>query len=107
MQYPIYAVYSTGGCGRGIMPLARAMLSKTDIPPDRLVFVDDSSSGTATVNGHAVLNYDSFLKEPAKNRYVAVGIAGGQVRAKLVDRCAREGEATPHPRRSTQQGSSR
>lgn len=91
MQYPIYAVYGTGGCGRGIMPLARAMLSKVDIPPDRLVFVDDSALVAATVNGHAVLNYEAFLNVPAINRYVAVGIASGRVRSKLVERCARDG----------------
>lgn len=90
MTLPIYAVYGASGCGRGIMPLARAQLRRQGTALDRLVFVDDSAEASM-VNGHRVLRYADFLREAASERHVVLAIANGTVREKLADRCANDG----------------
>jgi hypothetical protein len=53
MTQPIYAIYSTNGCGRGVMPLARRQLQQLDVSLDRLVIVDDNLR-EEVLNGHRV-----------------------------------------------------
>ena len=43
MDDALYCVFGASGCGRGIMPLARAKLERCNVPLDRLVFVDDAA----------------------------------------------------------------
>lgn len=86
MNASIYGIYGASGCGRGIMPLARAQLLREGIGSDRLVFIDDAP-GTDRVNGHRVVSYAEFLALPAGSRYVALAIANGAIREKLADRC--------------------
>lgn len=83
---PLYAIYGASGCGRGIMPLARAQLQKTDIPSSQLVFIDDYEAGNI-VNGHQVLSFEDFLSNEASERFVAIAIANSQVRQKLAEKC--------------------
>lgn len=64
------------------MPLARKTLQASGIPPNRLVFVDDSQSGT-TVNGYQVMSQAGFLLEPASSRFAAIAIANSRTRARL------------------------
>lgn len=90
MTLPLFAVFGASGCGRGVMPLARAQLERERIAAARLVFVDDQP-GSASVNGHAVLRYDEFLQTPASSRHIVVAIANSAVREKLADRCAADG----------------
>ena len=52
-----YGIFGIGGCGRGIMPLARDQLASA--PGAHLVFVDDGGDGTP-VNGHDVLTLEQF-----------------------------------------------
>lgn len=84
---PLYAVFGVSGCGRGVMPLARAQLRGAGISAERLVFVDDNP-GTAVVNGHRALTYREFLEVPASERHVVLAIANSVIRERLADRCA-------------------
>ena len=90
MTLPLFAVYGASGCGRGVMPLARAQLLRDGIAAGRLVFVDDQSDAEL-VNGHPVLRYEKFLQTPASSRYIVVAIANSAVRERLVGRCATDG----------------
>jgi sugar O-acyltransferase (sialic acid O-acetyltransferase NeuD family) len=90
MTTPLYAVYGASGCGRGVMPSARARLLSEGIPADRLVFVDDGS-GELLVNGQRLLRYADFLRTPASVRYAVIAVADGVVREKLAARCRGDG----------------
>lgn len=84
----LFGVFGIGGCGRGIMPLARDQLRS--MPDVRLVFVDDEGAGQE-VNGHPVLSLDEFASTPAGHRAVAVAIASSQARQAVVERCRAAG----------------
>lgn len=90
MLTPIYAVYGAGGCGRGIMTPARAMLIAQGVSPSRLVFVDDEPKDER-VNGQRVYRYEEFLALEAAARYAVLGVADGAVREKLAARLIRDG----------------
>lgn len=82
------AIFGASGCGRGVMPLARAQFaheSQVD-----LVFVDDNPS-SSMVNGHQVLTYEEWLRKPATSHGINVAIANGRVRERLVQRCESDG----------------
>lgn len=83
------AVFGVSGCGRGVMPLARTLCEKWDQPHD-LVFVDDDPPADM-VNGHRVLTYSEWLKQPASVRMINIAIANGKVRERLVERCKSDG----------------
>ena len=84
----LFGVYGIGGCGRGIMPLAREQVGSQ--PGSRLVFVDDSGGGQS-VNGHEVLSLEQFVSAPARQRAVAVAIASSRARQAVVERCRAAG----------------
>ena len=84
----LFGVFGIGGCGRGILPLAREQLRS--VPDARLVFVDDDGAGRE-VNGHQVLSLDEFASTPAGQRAVAVAIASSRVRQAVVERCRAAG----------------
>lgn len=90
MTLPLYAVYGASGCGRGVMPLARAQLALEGIPASRLVFVDDQPEA-AEVNGQRVLRYADFLRAEASTRHIVIAISNSAVRQMLADRCAADG----------------
>ncbi|MGJ7546057.1 acetyltransferase [Variovorax sp. LT1R16] len=90
MTAALYAVYGASGCGRGVMPLARAQLRNFGVPDDRLVFVDDGAE-TKMVNGQRVLSYAEFLGERADSRHAVLAIANGTVREKLAARLVADG----------------
>lgn len=90
MADALYAVYGASGCGRGIMPLARAQLARAGIGGERLMFIDDAPV-VRVVNGHQVMTYSEFLAEPASQRFVILAIANGSVRERLARRCDRDG----------------
>lgn len=87
MNQPLFAVYGASGCGRGVMPLARAQVRRQGVATDRLVFVDDTPASNA-INGQRILTYAQFLAEPASERYVVLAIANSMVREQLAIRCA-------------------
>lgn len=90
MTSPLFAVFGASGCGRGIMPLARAQLEREGIGAARLVFVDDRPGG-GVVNAHPVLRYEEFLQIPASSRHIVVAIANSAVRERIVSRCSVDG----------------
>lgn len=93
MSKTLFGVYGAGGCGRGVLPIARKWLSSVGICSSRLVFIDDKLSGNA-INGHEVLAYDEFLRRPAEKRQVAIAIADPRLRACLRGRCDKDGVIT-------------
>jgi sugar O-acyltransferase (sialic acid O-acetyltransferase NeuD family) len=93
MTQPLFAVYGASGCGRGVMPLARAQLARQGIAEARLVFIDDAPSA-ALVNGQRVLRYSEFLQEEASERYAVLAIANSKVREQLAVRCKADGVHT-------------
>ena len=90
MSQDLFAVYGASGCGRGVMPLARAQLRRQGISDDRLVFVDDSPEALV-INGQRVLTYAQFLLLPAQERYVSLAIANSVIRERLALRCNEDG----------------
>jgi sugar O-acyltransferase (sialic acid O-acetyltransferase NeuD family) len=84
----LFGIFGIGGCGRGILPLAREQLRS--LPDARLVFVDDCGAGQS-VNGHDVLTLDQFAAAPASRRAVAVAIASSGARQAVVERCRAAG----------------
>jgi sugar O-acyltransferase (sialic acid O-acetyltransferase NeuD family) len=83
------AIFGASGCGRGVMPLARAHFSATDETCE-LVFVDDDPPAPE-INGHEVLTYGQWLQRPAADRYISIAVANSLIRQKLVERCAADG----------------
>lgn len=90
MSQGLFAVYGVSGCGRGVMPLARAQLLRQGIEADRLVFVDDNPE-VPMVNGQRVLTYAQFLSEPAQSHHVVLAIANSVIRERLASRCSEDG----------------
>jgi len=90
MNQPLYAVYGASGCGRGVMPLARAQLLVAGVALERLVFVDDHPDADM-VNGQCVITFQEFLEMPASTRHVVFAIANGAIRKRLADSCAVHG----------------
>ncbi|MGJ7607609.1 acetyltransferase [Variovorax sp. LT1R20] len=90
MTLPLFAVYGASGCGRGVMPLARAQLAREGIPATQLVFVDDQPEA-ADVNGHRVLSYVEFMRADASAKQAVVAISNSAVRERLAAQCAADG----------------
>lgn len=90
MTQPLFAVYGASGCGRGVMPLARAQLAGQCIADTRLVFIDDQAA-EPVVNGQRVLRYTEFLQQEASERRVVLAIANSKVREQLAERCKADG----------------
>lgn len=90
MTQPLFAVYGASGCGRGVMPLARAQLAGQCIAGTRLVFIDDQPA-EPMVNGQRVLRYAEFLQQEASERHVVLAIANSKVREQLAERCKADG----------------
>ena len=84
----LLGIYGAGGCGRGIMPLAREQHpSEAD---HELVFIDDAAAGTI-VNGHRTLSFDDFAAADAYDKQVALAVANSRVRAQLAGACTAAG----------------
>jgi len=84
----LFGIYGAGGCGRGIMPLAREQLRSE--PDCELVFIDDGAAGT-TINGHRTLSFAEFVAAPASERRAALAVADSRLRARLAEQCSGEG----------------
>lgn len=78
----LYAVYGASGCGRSLMPVARAQLKRAGIKAE-IVFIDDGLSAEAIINSHRAMNYEAFKKIIAAKKYVLIAIANSQVREKI------------------------
>ena len=91
----LLAIYGAGGCGRGIMPLAREQFGAAT----KLVFVDDALAG-GSVNGHPVWSWSRFLEEPADNKSAALAVADSALREQLYQRCLEHSVAVAEVRAS-------
>jgi len=79
---PIYAIYGASGFGREVLPVGRDLLAQAGLALDQLVFIDDAPPASR-LNGHRVLTWQAFLKEPASGRFVSLAIANGGIRERL------------------------
>lgn len=89
----LWGIYGAGGCGRGVMPLARQQLAhqqSDDSQMIRLVFIDDTLAGTM-VNGHDVMDFQSFCRMSADERRVSIALADPATRRTIADRCIAAG----------------
>ncbi len=80
----VIGVYGASGCGRGIMPLVRAQN-----PQATLVFIDDGLA-PGQVNGHDIVDWNSFLALEAGQKSVSLAIANSRIRERLAEKCAAE-----------------
>ena len=83
----LFGIYGAGGCGRGILPLARRQLGQGQ--GAELVFIDDGLAGTE-VNGHRVLAFADFA-DGAAEREVAIAIADSAMREAVAGKCEAAG----------------
>ena len=87
----LFGIYGKGGCGRGVLPVADAMLQSTAADgPYELVFIDDDVTDR-TVNGRRVLGFDAFLQEDASSKAVSLAISDPAVREELDEKCRGRG----------------
>jgi sugar O-acyltransferase (sialic acid O-acetyltransferase NeuD family) len=86
----LYGVVGAGGCGRGVLPLARQQLLADGIGVEQLVFVDDALAGKI-INGHRVVSHAQFIAEPAGRRHAVIAVANGKVRERIALRCQQDG----------------
>jgi sugar O-acyltransferase (sialic acid O-acetyltransferase NeuD family) len=89
----LYAVYGFSGFGREICPVLQQQLQREVAPTDEyeVVYVDDSATEVGMLNGTEVHNFESFLKEPADEKYAVIAIANSGIREKLTIRCDEAG----------------
>lgn len=91
MTDKLYGIFGTGGCARGVMPVARAMLAGQGVERAQLVFVDDFGRSTGC-NGHSVISYCDFLAHSGP-KFASIAIADGQTRKRIAMECASDGVA--------------
>ena len=90
MNKPLYGIYGAGGCGRGILPLARILLNKANISPGQLVFIDDTLN-VDHKNGQSVISYSNFIELEASQRYIALAISNSNIREELANKIKNDG----------------
>jgi sugar O-acyltransferase (sialic acid O-acetyltransferase NeuD family) len=77
----LFGIFGAGGCGRGVLPIVRAMSSLEG----EAVFIDDGRAGE-TINGARTLSLDEFGAMKNQNS-ICLAIADGPTRARLDLRC--------------------
>lgn len=78
----LYAIYGASGCGRSLMPVARAQLKRLGNSAE-IIFIDDSLVAETIINSHRAMNYTAFKAHPATQKQVLIAIANSQVREKI------------------------
>jgi sugar O-acyltransferase (sialic acid O-acetyltransferase NeuD family) len=86
----LYAIYGASGCGRSLMPVARAQLKRLGNPAE-IVFIDDSLVAETIINSHRAMNYAAFKAQPATQKKVLIAIANSHVREKIAQRLKMDG----------------
>lgn len=81
----LYGIVGAGGCGRDIMPVARAALTMAHgfCSLAGLVFVVEGEPGE--VNGHRLISADEFLAYQGERHFV-VAISDWQVRKRITEK---------------------
>lgn len=87
MVETLIGIYGAAGCGRGVMPIARAM---PDAAVWSFVFIDDGLAGQHR-NGHEILTFDEFLRRDAGEKRVSLAIANSSIRERLAKTCSQNG----------------
>lgn len=85
----LIGIYGAGGCGRGIMPLARSLPLAMEA---RLVFIDDHAV-CGEINGHEVMPFAAFVGADAAEKHVALAVASPAVRGEMARKCDEAGLA--------------
>jgi sugar O-acyltransferase (sialic acid O-acetyltransferase NeuD family) len=88
------AIYGTGGCGRDIAPLARAMLESEhgNRDADDLIFVSDIETEIGrAVNGIPVIPFGALLSPTHREREVVVALSDWRTRREIDARCRANG----------------
>ena len=81
------ALYGCDGFAREVVPFVRQVAPALDI-----VFVDDNSNlWGSTVHGSPVISFDELHSSAHRERKISVCIADPNVRAKVVEKCDKEG----------------
>jgi len=88
-MHEVYAVYGASGCGRSLMPVAKARLLQTN-PKADLLFIDDSLQAVSTINGYQAINYQDFIALSGK-KAVLIAIANSIVRETITNKLAADG----------------
>ena len=88
-MHEVYAVYGASGCGRSLMPVAKATLLQTN-PKADLLFIDDSLQAVSTINGYQAINYQDFIALSGK-KAVLIAIANSKVRETITNKLAADG----------------
>ena len=86
----LYAIYGASGCGRSLMPVARAQLKRLGNSAE-IVFIDDSLVAETIINSHRAMNYAAFKAHPATQKHVLIAIANSQVREKIALKLEQDG----------------
>lgn len=81
----LIGVYGASGCGRGIMPLARAQYGRAE-----LVFIDDGKA-PGHINGHEIVAWRAFLERRADEKAVCIAISSSKLRQMLAEKCSAAG----------------
>lgn len=81
----IVGLYGSGGCGRGLMPLARAQFGA-----EHCIWIDDDPAGE-TINGTPALTFAQFLTQDDPDKRACITIANSAVRADLAEKCGAHG----------------
>lgn len=87
-----YAIYGSGGFGRGVLPLVPAGRAQGESGRPPIVFVEDDPSLRGTiVNGTPVISFADLCAAEHCQRKVTIAIADGRTRQRLVNNCERAG----------------
>lgn len=80
----LFGIYGTGGCARGVMPLAVAQYRDETT---KFVFIEDDPA-TNGCNGFEVLSLANFVAADIDDKQLAVAIASPTTRQRIVAKCA-------------------
>lgn len=86
----LYAIYGASGCGRSLMPVARAQLKRLGSKAE-IVFIDDGLTAETLINSHRAMNYAAFKAQPATQKQVLIAIANSQIREKISRQLEQDG----------------
>lgn len=83
----LLGIYGGGGCGRGIMPIAKQVFGSSR---SRLVFVDDGIQSTS-LNQCPLLSYKEFVADSTESKALAIAIANSEIRERIAFQMIEDG----------------
>ena len=85
MSDTVIGIYGASGYGKEVLPLVREQATKNG-EHIKLFFIDDAPECDSILD-YDILSFASFLKVPARERFVVISIANSMIREKLVNKC--------------------